>query len=86
VRIALRAGDIMIATEHAHGLSARNALRGRIESVRRQGVTVILSVDAGVRFEVRVTPGAAEELSLVPAREVWLVIKTYPCNPIERRD
>jgi molybdopterin-binding protein len=84
--IAIRAGDIMIATEHAHGLSARNALRGRIESVRREGVTVILGVNAGVTFEVRVTPSAAEELGLVPGRQVWLVIKTYFCNLIERRD
>jgi molybdate transport system ATP-binding protein len=86
VRVAIRAGDIMIAAEHAHGLSARNALAGTTRSVRREGVTVVLHVDAGVTFEVHVTPIAAEELGLVPGRQVWLVIKTYSCNLIEHRD
>ncbi len=86
VRVAIRAGDIMIATEHAHGLSARNTIAGKVQSVRREGVTVVLRVDAGVTFEVHVTPSAAEELELIPGRQVWLVIKTYSCNLIERRD
>jgi molybdate transport system ATP-binding protein len=86
VRIAIRAGDIMIAAERPHGLSARNTLRGRIQSIRREGVTVIIGVDAGVTFELHVTPSAADELQLVPEREVWLVIKTYSCNLVQRRD
>ncbi len=86
VRVAIRAGDIMIATEHAHGLSARNAIAGKVQSVRREGVTVVLRVDAGVTFEVHVTPSAAEELGLAPGRQVWLVIKTYSCNLIQPRE
>jgi molybdate transport system ATP-binding protein len=86
VRIAIRAGDIMISARHPHGLSARNTLRGRIQSIQREGVTVILRVDAGVTFQVHVTPSAANELELVPGREVWLVIKTYSCNLVQRRD
>lgn len=86
VRIAIRAGDIIIAAEHPHGLSARNTLRGSIKSIRREGVTVIVGVDAGVTFEVHVTPSAVDELRLVPEREVWLVIKTYSCNLVQRRD
>jgi molybdate transport system ATP-binding protein len=86
VRVAIRAGDIMIATGQAHGLSARNAIAGKVQAVRREGVTVVLYVEAGVTFEVHVTPSAAEELALVPGRQVWLVIKTYSCNLIERRN
>jgi len=86
VRIAIRAGDIMIATQRPHGLSARNTLRGCVESIRRQGVTVIIAVDAGAQFEVHVTPSAADELRLAPGRELWLVIKTYSCNLVQRRD
>ncbi len=86
VRIAIRAGDIMIAAERPHGLSARNTLRGRIQTIRREGVTVIAGVDSGVTFEVHVTPSAVDELRLVPEREVWLVIKTYSCNLVQRRD
>jgi molybdate transport system ATP-binding protein len=86
IRIAIRAGDIMIAAERPHGLSARNTLRCCIQSIRREGVTVILGVDAGVIFEVHITPSAVDELRLVPGREVWLVIKTYSCNLVQRRD
>ena len=86
VRIAIRAGDIMISAERPHGLSARNTLHGRIQSIHREGVTVILRVDAGVTFQVHVTPSAANELELVSGREVWLVIKTYSCNLVQRRD
>ncbi|HEY2107558.1 MAG TPA: molybdenum ABC transporter ATP-binding protein [Candidatus Binataceae bacterium] len=87
VRIAIRAGDIMIAAQHPHGLSARNTLRGRIKSIRRQDVTVIVivGVDAGAAFEVHLTPSAVDELGLVAEREVWLVIKTYSCNLVQRR-
>ena len=76
----------MIAAERPHGLSARNTLRGRIESIRRKGVTVILDIEAGVRFEVHVTPSAADELELIPGRKIWLVIKTYYCNLVQPRD
>ena len=86
VRIAIRAGDIMISAERPHGLSARNTMHGRIQSIHREGVTVILRVDAGVTFQVHVTPSAANELELASGREVWLVIKTYSCNLVQRRD
>src|SRR5262249_20079883 len=38
VRIAIRAGDIMIAAERPRALSARNSVRGKIRSLRREGV------------------------------------------------
>ncbi len=85
VRIAIRAGDVMIAAEPPRGLSARNVLSGRIRAIRREGVTVILAVDVGVDFEVHVTPSALEELGLVPGQQIWLVIKTYSCNLVEPR-
>jgi molybdate transport system ATP-binding protein len=85
VRIAIRAGDIMMASRPPQGLSARNVLPGRIQSIRRRGVTVIVGVDSGVDFEVHVTPSALEDLGLVPGQQTWLVIKTYSCNLVEPR-
>ncbi len=83
VRIAIRAGDIIVATDRPRGLSARNAFQGCIVSVERRGVTVLVSVEAGVTFEVHLTPDACEELRLRPGRPVWLVIKTYSCHLVE---
>lgn len=84
VRIAVRAGDIMLAGERPHRLSARNTFEGRVIEVRRAGVTVVVMVDSGVILEVHVTPAAAEELKLAPQRPVWLVLKTYSCSLVER--
>jgi molybdate transport system ATP-binding protein len=85
IRIAIRAGDIIIATDRPHALSARNTFEGRIVDLKREGIKVIVNVDAGVLFEVHITPKACEELQLEPGKMVWLVIKTYSCNLVEPR-
>jgi molybdate transport system ATP-binding protein len=79
-RIAIRAGDILLATEPPRSLSARNLLPGRIRSIERRDVMVIARVDCGVELEVHLTPAAQRSLSLEPGRQVWLVIKTYSCH------
>jgi molybdate transport system ATP-binding protein len=80
VRIAIRAGDIMLATEQPHGLSARNSFRGKVSAMRREGVTVIVTVEAGAAFVIHLTPGSSDDLQLKPGTQVWVVIKTYSCN------
>jgi len=80
VRIAIRAGDILVATEAPHFLSARNVLPGTIESVETRGTMVALRVKAGSIFHVHVTPGAVRTLDLSPGLLVWLAIKTHSCH------
>jgi molybdate transport system ATP-binding protein len=83
VRIAIRAGDIIIASDQPHNLSARNSFQGRVLSIRREGVRVLVMVEAGATFEVHLTPAAIDALQLEDGKEVWLVIKTYSCNLVE---
>jgi molybdate transport system ATP-binding protein len=85
LRIAIRAGDIIIGAERPSGLSARNSFEGRIIEIRQRGVTVIVTVESGVEFEVHITPAACQELHLETGKQVWLVIKTYSCNLVEKR-
>jgi molybdate transport system ATP-binding protein len=80
VRLAVRAGDILLATEEPRGLSARNVLRGTLVSLLREGTRVSATVEAGVRFVVHLTPGAVESLGLHAPRPVWLVVKTHSCR------
>jgi molybdate transport system ATP-binding protein len=80
VRVAIRAGDILLATEEPRGLSARNVLRGRLVSLRREGATVIADVHAGAPFIVHLTPTAVDALGLAAGRDVWLIIKTHSCR------
>ena len=80
VRVALRAGDILVATAEPHDLSARNRLPGTIVSLTRRDKMVVAKVDCGVTFEVHVTPGAEKSLALATGKPVWLVIKTHSCH------
>jgi len=80
VRLAIRAGDILLAIQRPHGLSARNVLQGRLAALRREGTVVIADVDAPDRFIIHLTPTAIDELHLEVGREVWLIIKTHSCR------
>ena len=83
VRVAVRAGDILLATEPPRGLSARNVLDGRIVSLEQRGTMAIARVDCGIAFIVHVTPGAVRALELTAGRRVWLVLKTHSCHVVE---
>ncbi|HVS89494.1 MAG TPA: molybdenum ABC transporter ATP-binding protein [Candidatus Acidoferrum sp.] len=83
VQVAIRAGDILLATELPRGLSARNVLAGRIVSLEQRGNIVVARVDCGVVFTVHVTPGAERALELRPERKVWLVLKTHSCHLVD---
>jgi molybdate transport system ATP-binding protein len=83
VQVAIRAGDILLATERPHGLSARNMLEGRILSLEQRGTMVIARVDCGVTFAAHVTPGAVRALELTAGRRVWLVLKTHSCHLVD---
>ena len=80
IRIAIRAGDILVGNEEPRGLSARNVLRGRIAGLTAHGPTMIAIVDAGARFVVHLTPTGVEALHLKPGDHVWLIVKTYSCR------
>jgi molybdate transport system ATP-binding protein len=83
VHIAVRAGDILLATERPKGLSARNVVEGTIESLEPRGTLVAARVDCGVVFTVHVTPGAERTLELAAGKKVWLVLKTHSCHFVE---
>ncbi len=80
VRVAIRAGDILLAVEEPRGLSARNVLRGTLASLSPQGTTVVTAVEAGERFVVHLTAGAVDSLALRTGMPVWLVVKTHSCR------
>jgi molybdate transport system ATP-binding protein len=88
IRVAVRAGDILVGNQEPRGLSARNVLRGRLIDVTAQGPTMVATVDAGTgtsagtaaRFVVHLTPGGVDALGLTRGSDLWLVIKTYSCR------
>ena len=82
VQVAIRAGDILVATQAPHGLSARNILPGTVESLETRGAIAVAQINAGARFTVHVTPGAVRSLELAPGLAVWLVVKTHSCHVV----
>jgi molybdate transport system ATP-binding protein len=81
VQVAIRAGDILLATQRPSGLSARNVLNGTIESLELRGVLVVARVNcSGVLFVSHVTPGAARTLELAAGKPIWTVLKTHSCH------
>jgi len=87
MRLAIRAGDILLATERPYGLSARNVIAGKIVSLEQRGTMFVAQVavdaDDAVIFTVHVTLGAKRALELRVHRPVWLAIKTHSCHVLE---
>jgi molybdate transport system ATP-binding protein len=83
VRVAVRAGDILLATAWPSGLSARNVLEGNIVSLEQRGALVVARVECGVAFTVHVTPGATRALQLATGKRVWIVLKTHSCHLVD---
>src|SRR5215468_5202477 len=84
LRVGIRAGDILLAISPPTGLSARNVIPGRIQSLEQRDVIVSAQVRSRVVMEVHLTMAARDSLGLVPGKEVWLVIKTHSCHLMQR--
>lgn len=81
VTVAVRSGDVLLATAEPRGLSARNVLRGRVAAVERRSSETLVRVECGgVIWAASVTRQSLEELSVEVGREVWLAFKTYSCR------
>jgi molybdate transport system ATP-binding protein len=81
LRVGVRAGDLLLATEHPRGLSARNILPGTIRRIEQRDVIIAATVDCGgTEFEVHLTLAARDALQLGPGKSVWVVVKTHSCH------
>jgi molybdate transport system ATP-binding protein len=81
LRVGIRAGDLLLATESPRGLSARNILPGTIRRLVQRDVIVSAMVDCGgSEFEVHLTLAARDALGLGPGNGVWIVVKTHSCH------
>ena len=81
LRVGIRAGDLLLATEIPRGLSARNILPGIIRRLEQRDVIVCAIVDcSGTEFEVHVSLAARDALELAPGNSVWVVVKTHSCH------
>lgn len=82
IRLAIRAGEILLATQRPDGVSARNVIAGSVRSLSAEGTRTVATIDTGVPFVVHLTRGAVESLGLETGAAVWLVIKTHSCRVV----
>jgi molybdate transport system ATP-binding protein len=81
LRVGVRAGDLLLATEKPRGLSARNVLPGTVRRLEQRDVIISATVDCGgTEFEVHLTLAARDALQLGPGKSVWVVVKTHSCH------
>ncbi|HEX7998619.1 MAG TPA: ATP-binding cassette domain-containing protein [Pyrinomonadaceae bacterium] len=79
VRVAIRAGDILLATDELRSTSARNMLSGRITMIEERGAQCLVRIESGVSWAASVTRQAVAELGLARDRKIWMAIKTHSC-------
>jgi molybdate transport system ATP-binding protein len=81
LRVGIRAGDLLLATESPRGLSARNVMPGVIRRVEQRDVIISTVVAcSGTEFEVHLTLAALQALQLANGKGVWVVVKTHSCH------
>ncbi|HKF58880.1 MAG TPA: molybdenum ABC transporter ATP-binding protein [Blastocatellia bacterium] len=81
--IAVRSGDILLATSEMRNTSARNILPGKISSIDRASDRTLVNVASGVNWVVSVTREASVELGLTEGQHVWIAFKTYSCHILD---
>jgi len=85
VKVAIRSGDILLATENPRSTSARNILCGSITALEERGDYSIVRVKSGVTWAVSITRQASDELRLTAGQDIWLAIKTHSCHLLDSR-
>jgi molybdate transport system ATP-binding protein len=83
VKIAVRSGDVLIATEEPRGISARNILAGRVSRVEQRSEQTLVHVESGVVWVASVTRQSLRELEIEVGKQVWLAFKTYSCRILD---
>ena len=79
VRLGIRAGDVLIASEAPRGLSAQNVLEATIVALEQVGEYILLTLDCGVPLIASITPKTVEDLGLAEESRVWAVVKATSC-------
>ena len=78
-RLAVRAGDVVLASGEPGTLSVRNVLQGTVAEIAeiKDAAFAIVSVEVGkTSLKARITRHAVAELELAPGSPVFALIKT----------
>jgi molybdate transport system ATP-binding protein len=83
IRVGIAAEDILVSVEAPRGISARNILKGKIQNIEYFETFILLRILAEAPFLVRLTPDAADHLSLQEGQEVHVIIKSHSIHRLD---
>jgi molybdate transport system ATP-binding protein len=83
VVVAVRSGDILLATKELRLTSARNILHGHIAAIEEGADNCVVRIESGVSWLASLTWQAVKDLQLSNGQEVWLAIKTHSCHLLD---
>ena len=76
ISIAIKASDVILASERPRKISARNILEARVESVHPMGYSVLVHAHLEQPWVIEITPDALANLDLKEGSEVYLIVKS----------
>ena len=79
VAVAIRASDIILASEEPRGMSARNRLRGVVTGVELRAPGYEVTLDCGQPLRCRITGASLAEMGIRPGLALWAVFKASSC-------
>ena len=77
--VAIRASDIILASEEPRGMSARNRLRGVVTGVELRAPGYEVTLDCGQPLRCRITGASLAEMGIRPGLALWAVFKASSC-------
>ncbi len=75
--LAVRAEDVILASEEPRGLSARNVVKGTVAALEESRGHLLVQVRAGDLWVATLTRRAVRELGLRPGAACWVIVKTH---------
>ena len=77
--VAIRASDIILASQEMRGSSARNQLPGLVTNVEIRPPGYEVTLDCGQLLRCHITGGALDEMQIRPGMTLWAVFKASSC-------
>ncbi len=82
VTVSIRPEDIIISDNMVRS-SAKNVLRAKVIEMEKRGNLVWVTIDAGIRLRVIITPNSAEALGIRENKEIYAIFKAASVKVIE---
>ena len=82
VSVSVAASNIALSTHPLSGVTIQNQLYGVVTDISHVGTRVLVSIDTGSVLIAEITAKALQDLSIVPGKQIYCLIKTQSLRPL----